>query len=170
MVTINHSEHTTMVILAPNRSMSWRATRLLMLALSILTLVIAVLFGLAGAWIILPFAGLEAASLCAALYYVALKQSARQVIYTNNDTHTLTVEKGCGHPDQRWQYDLYDTAIAVVEQEQSWSPFTISLYDNEQRHLIGEFLNHDDCEQLISQLKSLGLYVRSSGQQHIVEF
>ena len=93
-----------------------------------------------------------------------------QSVRLQADDHSIIIEKGNGHLSDRWQYDTYDTAIAVIVEEQSWAPFSISLYDSEQRHLIGEFLNHDDCEQLITQLKDLGLYVRTSGRQQIVDF
>ena len=59
-----------MIIARPNQSATLNTNVQVLLALSIPVLGIAVVFALLGAWLILPFAGLELLALAAALYRV----------------------------------------------------------------------------------------------------
>jgi uncharacterized membrane protein len=170
MVSIQHQDSNTTVVLSPNRSMTWATTRIVMIAICTFTLAIAVLFAFAGVWMVLPFAGLEMLSLSAAMYYVSWKQCSKQVILADCKHGLLVIEKGVYHIDQKWQFKLGDTAIAVTESEQNWSPFEICLFDHDQRHCIGEFLNRDDCDELLAQLETIGLTVRCRGEINVVDF
>ncbi|CAH0991395.1 hypothetical protein SIN8267_01499 [Sinobacterium norvegicum] len=170
MVSIKRQDSNTTVVLSPNRSMSWATTRLVMIAICAFTMTIAILFAFAGVWMVLPFAGLEMLCLCSAMYFVSWQQSSKQVILADCKHGRLVVEKGIYHIDQKWQFKLQDTAIAVTDREQDWSPFEICLFDHEQRHCIGEFLNRDDCDELLSQLKTIGLPLRCRGEIGMVEF
>ena len=63
MVSARHNAEESLIILRPNRSADWRANRNLLLSLAALSCVISTGFALLGAWVILPFAGLEIAVL-----------------------------------------------------------------------------------------------------------
>jgi len=67
MVSSTRTASRLMIIARPNQSATWSDNVLLLLALSVPVLGIAVVFALLGAWLILPFAGLELLALGAAL-------------------------------------------------------------------------------------------------------
>ena len=166
MIEQRTDEHSCTWVLYPNRSMSWRQNCALLAALAAVTLLIALLWSLTGAWVILPFAGLEILSLGACLYYVCWKLNYRQVIRLNADE--LTVEQGHYHPRQRWQMDHRAAALAVAPAVHPWDTMTIILFDRHQYVCLGPFLNQEDRLALLASLQTQGLPVRSQAlPEHI---
>lgn len=159
MIEQSTDGHSCMWILHPNRSMSWRQNCALLAALAVVTLMIALLWSLTGAWLILPFAGLEILCLGACLYYVNWKLSYRQVIRLSD--RALTVEQGHYYPKQRWRLDPDRAALAVAPGAHPWDPMTITLYDRHHYLRLGPFLNQDDLTRLLASLQAQGLPVRS---------
>ncbi|MFT5577171.1 MAG: putative membrane protein [Bermanella sp.] len=68
MITLQHSSSGQCLILAPNRSADWQANKRLIVAITLISTLIAGGFAYLGAWIILPLAGAEVLGLSAALY------------------------------------------------------------------------------------------------------
>ncbi|MEL7289923.1 MAG: DUF2244 domain-containing protein, partial [Pseudomonadota bacterium] len=59
MVEVSTFEHQVQLHLSPNRSATWQQTKHLIAAFALFISSIAIAWSLAGAWVILPFAGLE---------------------------------------------------------------------------------------------------------------
>ncbi len=163
------------IIAQPNQSASWQDNKCLILSVGIVTGLIATVFSFIGAWLILPFAGIEITALGGALYIVCRKLNRRHVLRFCGDQ--LIVEKGTGQPQQIWQLDKHSTAIFIERQRHPWDPIKISLcchkpQDNTEQIKveqipIGDFLNKEDSQQLLAILRAQGLMVRSdspSGQ------
>jgi len=153
------------IVVRPNQSASWELNLRVLIALGSWSLLIAVGFSWFGAWLILPFAGLEIAALFAALYFVCRKLSLRQVI--GIDEHTVTIEKGFYYPIRRWQFAREHTRLVVQEKPHPWDAIGLSLFAPGSDDVlevevveVGEFLNADDAQKLLDLLRSFSIAVR----------
>ena len=159
MITQHISRSGQCLILSPNRSADWQTNRRLLIVVTLLSAVIAGAFAAIGAWVILPFAGLEMLALGTALYWVNWHQYYRQVLWFEGSE--LRIEKGYYHPRDRWDWQLGNTSIHVNEPSDADRPLAIYLAQGGQRIPIGEFLNANDCQTLLRSLKAQGLAIRS---------
>lgn len=159
MITRQCSSNGQCLILAPNRSADWQANRQLIIVVTLVSAVIAGGFASIGAWVILPFAGVEIIALGSALYWVNWHQYYRQVLWFEGSE--LRIEKGFYRPRDCWRWQRQETAIHVTEPLVAGNPLTIHLARGTLRVPVGEFLNADDCQTLLRTLKELGLNTRS---------
>lgn len=79
MIKIKQSPLTTIITLSPNQSASWKETKTMITCMVILVMVIALGWTLSGAWIILPFAGLEVGLFAYFMYRVCKQGFAQQI-------------------------------------------------------------------------------------------
>lgn len=148
------------IIARPDQSASWRANLLVLAALSVPSLGAAIGFALAGAWPILPLAGLELTALGAALYYVNWKLQFRQVITVNENS--VQVDEGYLAPRQSHRFARKAAALSVLREDHPWERPRLSLYDRNGSVRLGEFLGREDALKLQSLLES-ELAVRTQG-------
>ena len=141
-----------MIIAQPNRSSSWRANQLVLLALAVPSLAIALGFTALGAWPILPLAGLELLALGSALYYVNWKLQYRHVITLSDDS--VRIDKGFYAPTRSWQFPRGATALAVTPEKHPWEGPGMAVHDQHESVTVGEFLNRDDSLKLLALLKA----------------
>ena len=78
-------------IVTPNCSMSWRANKIVVASLAVISFGIAGIFALQGLWVILPFVGFEIAFLTLVLYWCCLRTSRCEVISIDADTIQIEV-------------------------------------------------------------------------------
>lgn len=159
MVSINQNDNGLQIVLTPNRSMSWRGNQYFILSLLLLSGAIGIGFALIGAWVVLPFAGLEMLVLSGALYYVSWKLNYRQVI--RFERNELTIEKGYYSPKKTWRLKCEDAALSIEPQEHPWDAPTVHLQHKQDLIVIGEFLSQADNTQLLNTLRDAGLRTRS---------
>lgn len=131
-------------VVRPNYSLSWRGTVAFFLGISTVSLTIAVLFTVAGAWPVLPFAGLELAALGAALYVVVLRARNREVISIYGDT--VEVQRGRKAPEKTWRFSRHWVQVVLESPRQKGYPNKLFLRANGRSLEIGECLN--DAEKL----------------------
>lgn len=79
------------IIAKPNNSLSVKNNILLLLAIASVALVVALGFAQMGAWLVLPFAGLEVVAFACAFYYVHLHSTDYECISIEDDS--VVVEK-----------------------------------------------------------------------------
>lgn len=151
--------HQACLILKPNCSASWRFNKQLIVAIGLLSAVIAGGFAAIGAWLILPFAGLEIAALSAALYWVNWHLHYRQVLWFEEDK--LVIEEGYYKPRQSYRWAVAASFICVTEQAANRQALAIYLASGSERVRLGEFLTDDDQRKLLTLLRQLGLQTRS---------
>jgi len=156
-----------MIVAEPNRSASWDTNKFVLIAMCILSGIIALGFAAIGAWPILPFAGLEMLALGSSLYYVCWKLRYRHVITL--DDNTLHVQKGHYYPRQQWQFKLDEAALSVTPEQHPWDGPRLSLYSKGEEIPIGEFLNREDSLKLLELLRAR-VRVGTQGPQHKREF
>ena len=80
MVKIKQLPGSIQIILKPNRSLTWRQSLLVMCALGGFCLSIAIVWTFVGAWLILPFAGIEVGLLALVMYLVSCSTYDKQVL------------------------------------------------------------------------------------------
>ena len=89
-------------LVRPNCSLSWRGALRFYSGMVVVTFAIAIAFAMKGAWLILPFAGLEMLVLGIALYMVARRNASWQSISVSEDLVEV-VEHGLSHEQQSFQ-------------------------------------------------------------------
>ena len=80
MVTIKQTPLFTVIKLSTNQSASWRETKIVITIMVLLVMSIAIGWTMAGAWIILPFAGLEVGLFAYFMYRICRQGFAQQII------------------------------------------------------------------------------------------
>ena len=151
MVYQQQRQSEEIIVAEPNRSASWQANKWVLAAMCCLSGVIGIGFALAGAWPILPFAGLEMLALGSALYYVCWKLRYRHVVTLEDET--VLIQKGHYHPRQHWRFDRENTSILVITQPHPWDGPRVSLCNQGHQVSLGEFLNKADAEKLLTLLR-----------------
>ena len=158
MVRIEQNENSVQIVLTPNRSMSWRGNQYFILSLLLLSGTMGIGFAFLGAWVILPFAGLEMLALSGALYYVSWKLNYRHVINVQRDR--LTIEKGYYKPKKVWRFKREDTAFTIEPEQHPWDAPTLRVRHKQDLIVLGEFLSKADHKQLVKALSDAGLPAR----------
>ena len=99
------------IIARPNNSLSPENSLRLMVVLAIVTLVIALSFVHVGAWLVLPFAGLELAAFAYAFYYVYRHSNDFESIFIEDDR--VVVEKRSYKEASIIEFQRYWTQVYV---------------------------------------------------------
>ena len=146
--------------LLPNRSASWAQTRLLLCIICGTTLAIGVLWAVSGAWMVLPFSGLEAALVAYVLYRVSYLTYQRQVI-TCSATQVL-VQTGARFPRRSWSLERARTHLSVTDARHPLDPVGLRIVDGNHSIELGSFLNREDKAEAVRALRGAGLHIRSS--------
>ncbi|GAA0858233.1 DUF2244 domain-containing protein [Aliiglaciecola litoralis] len=155
MVFAQANAHSTRIELSPNRSASWKEVKILICVISTVVLLIATAWSIAGAWLILPFAGFEVGLLALLMYRVSLYCHSKQVLTIT--PKSITFECGIKQPYFRWQFVRTATHVNVVEAETQFDRPKMVLTDDRISIPLGEFLNQQDCHLARTVFKQAGL-------------
>lgn len=161
MVSIQTTQTGTLVRLTPNRSLSWRGNLWILYSLCGLSAVIVTGMIIAGAWVVLPFVGLELGALAFGLYYTALCCRQQEVLSLDGDT--LTLEKGVYRRQARWQWPRRYTRVTLELPRHPWTPPAIYLSHRDDTVPLAPFLNQRDTVKLVQALEQAGLPVERRG-------
>jgi uncharacterized membrane protein len=137
-------------LIRPNSSLSWRDAVRFYISMVLVSFGIAIAFALQGAWLILPFAGLEMLLLGIALYIVARRAARWQEISINGD-RIHVVE----HDPRRQQEQSLQRAWAQVIHEDAaikGHPSKLSIRSHGRSIEIGRCLNEQEKRCLAEQL------------------
>lgn len=172
MITVSDYNKEQLIVVEPNRSASWNQNKILIGILGCWCLLIACAFALIGAWMILPFAGIEIAALLAGCYSVCWNLHRRHVLRFCEDG--VTIEKGRLLPNQVWHFSKHHTSISVERRDHPWDPLKIFLCSRDHQGAIeliaiGDFLNKDDSTQLLKVLRQRGLAVLNDSHAGAIE-
>lgn len=148
---IDDDSRTGKIILQPNASWSWRANLWFLYALTGVSFTIALGFLIDGAWIILPYSGLEVSALALAIY-LAVRRCHMQEVITVSE-HEVRIERGYRQPVEHWQYHRLWSRFLVKKPRHPWRRTVIAIRSHGDELEIGSFLNDPDKRVLIDQLK-----------------
>lgn len=157
MVSIHSMQNGTQLRLTPNRSMSWRGNMKILYALCGVSVVIATGMVLAGAWMVLPFLGLELGALAIGLYTTSLGCRQQEVLSLMDDT--LILEKGVYRRQTQWQWPRRYTRVRLEVPRHPWTPPALYLGHRDEEVPLAPFLNHPDTATLVQALERAGLSI-----------
>lgn len=153
MVTIyTLTNQARQLVLTPNRSMDWRGNLFVLLVAAGVLLITATAMALRGAWLVLPFAGLEILALGAAMHFTLRKLDCREVLTLQNGV--LTLERGRSTPDFNFSVPEQSVHILMDRPLRPMSLPDIDLVAQGHCYHLGSFLNRSDRFRLASLLKN----------------
>lgn len=138
------------IVLSPNMSACWQTTKYFLFIVSTFALVIGISFAAVGAWMILPFAGIEVLVLLIVMYRVSRKCYRKEVIHLNKET--ITVEQGQYEPHTSWSSEVFWTRLIVQSSGHPWHSDKLYLRGRHDQIEIGAFLNDQEKAALAKQL------------------
>lgn len=139
------------IVLSPNMSACWQTTKYFLYIVSSFALIIAISFAAIGAWMVLPFTGIEIVVLLVVMYRVSRKCYRKEVIYLNRDT--VVIERGQNRPVTRWHSELFWTRLIIQPQGHSWHSKRLFLRGRHDQIEIGAFLNDQEKDILVRHLR-----------------
>ena len=139
-------------VIQPNRSLSWRGTLAFFTVVAFITITIAVLFAFKGAWLIIPFAGLEIAALGACLYLCARKNSEREVIRI--DDQSVRIEKGRKQIQYYVEFQRHWARVNLTSSPLTWYPSRLTISSMGKEVEIGASLVDAERATLARELQN----------------
>ncbi len=153
IVTRLPEQHIIFVTLRPNSSLSWGGNVALVGSLTLLAILIGGSFAMLGAWVILPFSGLEILLLFSCLYTFARHNASQEVITFSDDK--VRIERGTREPAQEWIFPRVWSSFHVEKPESNWATPVISIRNQGNILELGSFLNRRDKIKLVNTLKRI---------------
>ncbi len=139
------------IVARPNKSLSATGMVKVVAVIASISLVIAIGFGLLGAWLVLPFAGLEVLALAYAFYYINCHASDYESITIDGDR--LAVEKRNYKNTSQVVFNRYWARVSLRELPSGDQSLLLRSHGKEVefgRH----FLNNEQRLALAQQLKT----------------
>ena len=112
----------------------------------VVSMIIGISFMSIGAWMILPFAGLEITLVGLAMYYVCWKLNFKQIITIEAESFLL--QKGVYFPKQEWRWQLSQVQLIRQSSNYRMSAPTLFLKHLNEVVEVGDFLNRKEKKQL----------------------
>ena len=140
------------IVIWPQAALDWARMRLLLCLLTAAIAAVAAFFALQGAWLVLPFAGLEALGLAVAIYLNARRAVTREVVTISGAD--LVVSRGRRRLAEVGRFPRYWTRLPLIEDPRGWYPRRL-LLSCHGRHLeIGAVLTEAERQGLATALQS----------------
>ena len=159
------------IVLAPNQSLSMAGNLWVFISLVAVSLGISIAFALAGAWMVIPFAGLEVLLLATLFGYVYVEGTRRQVIRISDDQVVLDSGRGtCEKPDYHAEFCRESLAVLVRMGETSTEPAAVTFTGPEGCLEVGDFLTDEEKAALIEKLGDCGIRARKERGFQYQEF
>jgi uncharacterized membrane protein len=159
MILLNADSNSSYsVTFKPNCSLSASGKLRVVLLLTIIPCCIAIGFSLLGAWLVLPFVGLEIIALGYAFYIVNSHDSDYESISIDGDC--LKIERCTGKVVS--QYELNPYWASVVRHERPNGELRLGLISHGKEIEVGRYLTRKQRESLAAQLqKRTGLFLKN---------
>ena len=145
------------LVLTSNRSLSWHGNVRVWAGLFLISGVITTGFTLAGAWVIIPFAGLELFALACGIYLTARSCQRQEVLtISNEDIH---LEKGIRRKQCEWTLPRRYARLRILAPAHPFTPSRLFFSHRDTEVSVGAFLNIEDTDKLIAMLETRGLQI-----------
>jgi uncharacterized membrane protein len=158
MVKLKRKHDTLILTLQPNRSANWRQNKLLIMLMAAFVMIIAIAWSIAGAWVILPFAGFEVGLLAFLMYRVSYSTYQKQIITINKNQ--LTFHSGVYYPKRFYSFCIDNVILKIIEPKTEYEQTVMTLQDNNQQLCIGQFLNQQDRLTTLAHLKKANIHIQ----------
>lgn len=133
----------------PNSSLTARETGMVVAGIGLVSLIVALGFSMAGAWLVFPFAGLELLLVAGAFYYITCHAGDYESITIQGDH--LAVEKRSHKNTSRIMFHRYWAQVELVAISGGEQRLRLRSHGKEVE--FGRFMNHEQQQALAQQLK-----------------
>lgn len=152
MVSVEKKSNSNYLItLSPNSSLTGIYRIIFLASISFICVGIATVFYFFGAYLILPFAGIEIAILLIA-FYISFKWSSRkELIYISQEV--VKIEKGIHKAEYLWEEFRTFTSFQI--EKDANKSLRLSFRSKGDDVIVGDFLNEDDKNILINEIRNI---------------
>ncbi len=152
MVSVEKKSNSNYLItLSPNSSLTGIYRIIFLASISFICIGIATVFYFFGAYLILPFAGIEIAILLIA-FYISFKWSSRkELIYISQEV--VKIEKGIHKAEYLWEEFRTFTSFQI--EKDANKSLRLSFRSKGDDVIVGDFLNEDDKNILINEIRNI---------------
>jgi len=157
MVVITVNNDITIITLSPNCSATWQQTKWVIAIMVAVVMIIALAWTVVGAWVVLPFAGLEVGLFALLMYKISLFTHTQQVI--NISAASVDIESGYRRKQMLAQMPRQHLDVFYSESKNNWELPRIALCCKENKIVIGDFLNLEDRVKLKDALRNAGFII-----------
>lgn len=157
MVVTSEYNDKTIITLSPNRSATWQQTKWVIAIMVAVVMIIALAWTVVGAWVVLPFAGLEVGLFALLMYKVSLFTHSQQVIYISDES--VDIEVGYRKTQTLAKMPRKELDVFYSESKNNWELPRIAICTKNDKVVIGDFLNLEDREKLKDTLQDLGFII-----------
>lgn len=165
------SARSACILLQPNQSLSFSGNLWVFVSLVAVSLGISLAFAFAGAWMILPFAGLELLLLAVLFGYVYLESTRREVIRINGERVVLDCCRGHRQKSVYHQEFARDSLAVLVRMGgHTTEPAAVCFNGPEGCLEVGDFLTDAERADLVRKLNECGICARKERSYGFQEF
>ena len=152
MVSVEEKSNSNYLItLSPNSSLTGIYRIIFLASISFICVGIATVFYFFGAYLRLPFAGIEIAILLIA-FYLSFKWSGRkELIYISQEV--VKIEKGIHKAEYLWEEFRTFTSFQIAKDANK--SLRLSFRSKGDDVIVGDFLNEDDKNILINEIRNI---------------
>ena len=149
----NEADGSAVIVLRPNNSASWQVNLAVIGLVTLVLFAVCVYFALKGLWLVFPFAGLEVVALYICFYLRVRANNRTEVITFDRDT--VVIEQGKLFAEKSWKYHRLWAKIFVRKAPYIGHPKQVIIRSHGKELELGAFLNNQDKEVLIKDLKNI---------------
>lgn len=146
--------------LKPNKSLSWKQTKLVFLFFACCLFALTLYFVLHGAWLVIPFTGLELLVLGMGLYLQSCWAAQKQIITVDDREVRISSERRGELP---LSFPLHWFQIKLLSNSQSWYPNRLIVGSHGRFIEIGSYLVEEERERVAEQLHRLVKEAKTTG-------
>ncbi|MEE9351444.1 MAG: DUF2244 domain-containing protein [Thiotrichaceae bacterium] len=143
------------ITLSPNRSATMRQTRIVIVLIGSFVFIIGLGWAWMGAYLVLPFAGLEVGLLAYFMQKVCYSTYEKEVISIQKEQ--VIIHSGLHSIEHTLSMERSKTHVVVSDAEHPTQPIELNLTDSKLRFELGSFLNQADKLTARMALKNAGL-------------
>ena len=152
MVSVEEKSNSNYLItLSPNSSLTGIYRIIFLASISFICVGIATVFYFFGAYLILPFAGIEIAILLIAFYLSFKWSSRKELIYISQEV--VKIEKGIHKAEYLWEEFRTFTSFQI--EKDANKSLKLSFRSKGDDVIVGDFLNEDDKNSLINEIRNI---------------
>ena len=152
MVSVEEKSNSNYLItLSPNSSLTGIYRIIFLASISFICVGIATVFYFFGAYLILPFAGIEIAILLIAFYLSFKWSSRKEFIYISQEV--VKIEKGIHKAEYLWEE--FRTFTSFIIENDANKLLRLSFRSKGDDVIVGDFLNEDDKNILINEIRNI---------------
>ena len=152
MVSVEEKSNSNYLItLSPNSSLTGIYRIIFLASISFICVGIATVFYFFGAYLILPFAGIEIAVLLIAFYLSFKWSSRKELIYISQEV--VKIEKGIHKAEYLWEEFRTFTSFQI--EKDANKSLRLSFRSKGDDVIVGDFLNEDDKNILINEIRNI---------------